>query len=288
MVEITIHVSAADFAVLEDAVFEVESATNWNLFEDFEAKGYRIQGIFDDEAIALEAWAELSEVAGVGGAPSLRTLEDSDWKDSYKEHFKPWSIGPIHWVPVWLKGEYEMPEGHRAVWLDPGMAFGTGNHDTTRLCVERLIEVRERLGENSIDELKVVDAGCGSGILAISAKRLGFGDVTGFDNDADAVRIAEENAELNETPEVAFSTDDLVSGFANKPYDVVLANILAVVLIEFCEQIAPVVSAGGTLILSGILSHEAENVKAAFTPLRAWDDIQIHKLGEWSSVTLIA
>lgn len=288
MVEITVHVSAAEFAILEDAVFEVEAATNWNLFEDFEAKGFRIQGIFDSEAEAQAAWMELSEIASVGGEPILRTLTDSDWKDSYKEHFKPWSIGPLHWVPVWLKDEYEMPDGHSAVWLDPGMAFGTGNHDTTRLCVERLIEARERLSENLIGGLKVVDAGCGSGILAISAKRLGFGTVTGFDNDADAVRIAEENAELNETTEIVFSTDDLVSGFSDKPYDIVLANILAVVLIEFCEQIAPVVSERGTLILSGILSHEAEKVKAAFAPLRGWKDIQIHELGEWSSVTLIA
>lgn len=288
MYEITIFVSQEEFAILEEAVFEVEDATRWNLFEDFEAKGYRVQGIYESEEEAKAAWAELSGIANVEGEAKIREIQDSDWKDSYKEHFKPWSIGPLHWVPVWLKGEYEMPDGHEAVWLDPGMAFGTGNHGTTRLCVERLIEARERIGADKLDSLKVVDAGCGSGILAISAKRLGFGTVTGFDNDPDAVRIAVENGELNQTPDVPFSVDDLVSGFSDKPYDLVLANILAVVLIEYCEKIAPVVAEGGTLILSGILTHEAETVKAAFESLRDWKDIQIHELGEWSSVTLLA
>ncbi|MDQ8187303.1 50S ribosomal protein L11 methyltransferase [Pelagicoccus sp. SDUM812002] len=288
MYEITIFVSQEEFAILEEAVFEVEDATRWNLFEDFEAKGYRVQGIYDTEIEAEAAWAELSAIAGVSGDAKLRQIQDSDWKDSYKEHFKPWAIGPLHWVPVWLRDEYELPNGHEAVWLDPGMAFGTGNHGTTRLCVERLIEARERLGAENLKSLKVVDAGCGSGILAISAKRLGFGTVTGFDNDPDAVRIAVENGELNETPEVPFTVDDLLSGFSEQPYDLVLANILAVVLIEFSETIAPVVVKGGTLILSGILTHEAENVKAAFAPLRDWKDIQIHELGEWSSVTLLA
>ena len=288
MHEITVFVSQAEFAALEDGVFEVEDPTRWNLFEDFEAKGYRVQGIFETENEAELAWAELAAIAGVTGEPTLRQVQDSDWKDSYKEHFKPWSIGPLHWVPVWLKGEYALPAGHEAVWLDPGMAFGTGNHGSTRLCVERLIEARERCGADRIGRMKVVDAGCGSGILAISAKRLGFGEVTGFDNDPDAVRIAVENAELNETPELPFAVADLQSGFRAQPYDVVLANILAVVLIEHCAAIAPVVGEGGTLILSGILTQEAELVKAAFAPLRDWKDIQIHALGEWSSVTLLA
>lgn len=288
MYQITVFVSKEEFEVLEEAVFEVEDATRWNLFEDFEAKGYRVQGIYESEEEAQAAWKELSDIADLHADAEVREIKDEEWKDSYKEHFKPWAIGPLHWVPVWLKDEYDLPNEHEAVWLDPGMAFGTGNHGTTRLCVERLIEARERMGTDKIGGLKVVDAGCGSGILAISAKRLGFGDVTGFDNDPDAVRIAVENGELNETPEVPFAVDDLESGFSKKPYDLVLANILAVVLIEFCETIAPVVTEGGTLILSGILTHEAEKVKSAFKPLRDWKEIQIHELGEWSSVTLLA
>lgn len=288
MIEVSLDVSQEEFIRLEEAVFEVEEATRWNLLENFESKGYRVQGIFEDEPSARAAWAELAEAARVNGEPGVREIQDSDWKDSYKEHFQPWSIGPLHWVPVWLKDEYAIPPGHEAVWLDPGMAFGTGNHETTRLCVERLIEVRERQGPELVGKLRVVDAGCGSGILAISAARLGFGEVSGFDNDPDAVRVAVENGELNGTPEVPFSVADLETGFADPPYDVTLANILAVVLVEFRKQVSDAVAAGGTLILSGILAKEAEWVRESFAALRDWKKVEVHTLGEWCSVTLRA
>src|SRR5690606_13383313 len=98
------------------------------------------------------------------------------------------------WVPVWERASYQVTNDDVVVWLDPGLAFGTGNHETTRLCCERLVSwsgARAR-------EARVVDAGCGSGILALSAARLGFDDVRGFDHDAEAVRVSEENAALNE------------------------------------------------------------------------------------------
>ena len=288
MVEVAIEVSEEAFAILEEAVFEVAETTRWNLLEDLENKKYRIQGVFESQSEAEGAWGELSEVSGVGGTPIYRQIRDADWQDSYKEHFEPWSIGNLHWVPVWLKDEYELPEGKKAVWLDPGMAFGTGNHETTRLCVERLIETRERLGSSGIEKVSAVDAGCGSGILAISARRLGFRDVRGFDNDPDAVRIAVENAELNGLPELPFSVGDLVSGFDDRRYDIVIANILAVVLIDFRKQIVEAVAEGGKLILSGILAQEAEEVKTDFETLRSWKSIQLDELGEWSSVTLLA
>ena len=284
MIEITIHVSAEDFAILEDAVFEVEDATRWNLFEDFENKGYRIQGIFDTEEQARAAWQELSAVAKVEGEAAVRELRDSDWKDSYKEHFKPWTVGRLHWVPVWLKGEYKLPEGHSAVWLDPGMAFGTGNHETTRLCVERLMEVP--LAPAGKEAMSVVDAGTGSGILAISAAKLGYTQVYAFDNDEEAVRIACENAVLNDEEMLHFEVGDLTTGFTLQPYDVVIANILAPVLIEFRESLNAALKEGGTLILSGILTREAESVKSAFAELRDWKSIRLHELGEWTSVTL--
>ncbi len=287
MIEISVDLDAERFAAVEEALFEVEAALRWNLTEDVELKTYRALGVFDDEASAREAWDELVDVAGPLGEPELRAIDAADWMDGYKEHFQPWAIGPLHWVPVWLRGEYVLPAGHEAVWLDPGMAFGTGNHETTRLCVEQLIAARERVGLAAARELKVVDAGCGSGILAISARRLGFGAVSGFDNDADAVRIAVENAELNGAPETAFAVDDLANGFRDAPYDVVLANILAVALIECRERLAAAVGAGGTLILSGILAREAGQVRAAFESLRAWQSVEVREMGEWCSVTLL-
>jgi len=287
VVELSVKVGAAGMAALEDAVFEVEHATHWNLYVDFEGKGSRAKGIFDSELEARAAWEELAEVAGLQGDPVVRELADADWKDSYKLHFQPWSVGGLHWAPLWLRGEYEIPDGEGVVWLDPGMAFGTGNHDTTRLCLERLIEDKASSGGVPLSQKRLVDAGCGSGILALSAKRLGYGEVSGFDLDADAARIAEENAQLNEIEDVRFRDCDLASGLSQGPYDVVLANILAVTLIEFKAALADALAPGGTLVLSGILSREARSVQEAFAPLLRWREIQVHELGEWSSVTLL-
>src|SRR5690606_20866337 len=102
------------------------------------------------------------------GSPAYRMLGDADWRDSYKEHFKAWQFGRLHWVPVWQRESFTLPEGDAVLWLDPGLAFGTGNHETTRLCVERLVTLTEERGPVG----RVVDAGCGSGILALSAALL--------------------------------------------------------------------------------------------------------------------
>src|SRR4030095_8213160 len=104
------------------------------------------------------------------GEPSHRTLGDVDWRDSYKEHFHAWRFGRLHWVPVWERDKHIVPPGDAVLWLDPGLAFGTGNHQTTRLCVERLVTLAEERGTGGV----VIDAGCGSGILALSAALLGF------------------------------------------------------------------------------------------------------------------
>jgi ribosomal protein L11 methyltransferase len=169
----------------------------------------------------------------------IKILAESDWRDSYKAHFKPWQFGRLHWVPAWERGKYQVPAGEEVLWLDPGLAFGTGNHETTRLCVERLVAMEAAMTAKGRDksEVRVIDGGCGSGILALSAAKLGFRRILGFDNDPEAVRVSEENAGLNGLEgRVAFSVGDLVTGLAGQEADVLLANILANVLIEFAPQ----------------------------------------------------
>lgn len=186
----------------------------WTLLEDAVARRAWIVGIFGGEAEAESRWSGLLPslpAAPLGEARSQR-LPDADWANSYREHFKPWTFGRLHWVPVWERGSFRIPEGHSALWLDPGMAFGTGNHETTRLCIERLVEIEggARGGEGPAKALPVVDAGCGSGILALSAALLGFRDVSGFDSDPEAVRVSRENAQLNGLADsVRFSAADL-------------------------------------------------------------------------------
>ena len=173
-----------------------------------------------------------------------------------------------------------------AIWLDPGLAFGTGNHETTRLCCERLSAIAERGTRNA--ELNVIDAGCGSGILALSAVRLGFGRVAAFDNDPEAVRVSVENGELNGLANrVEFFVGDLITGLAGRSADVVLANIQAEVLMRFARELLAAVVPGGWLVLSGILAREQELVRAAFVAAAPGWAIYGRVIGEWSDLQLI-
>ena len=181
--EIRVEIPAAaaegtELALLEHGVGE------WSLLEDAIATRAWVVGIFHAETEAEAAWAALRPSLPVEPAGEFRPrpLPDTDWANSYRVHFKPWTFGRLHWVPVWERGSFRTPAGHSVLWLDPGLAFGTGNHETTRLCIERLLEFEARMagGHGSPATMRVLDAGCGSGILALSAALLGFGDVEGF------------------------------------------------------------------------------------------------------------
>jgi ribosomal protein L11 methyltransferase len=254
----------------------------WSLLQDVIQDRAWVVGIFGDADEAMLRWAQLAPHLGREDAAAVEALPDTDWKDSYKAHFKAWTFGRLHWVPVWEREAYALPSGDAVIWLDPGLAFGTGNHETTRLCVERLVALAAKgLGG------PVVDAGCGSGILALSAAKLGFSDVSGFDNDAEAVRIAVENAELNgAADEVRLFTGDLVSGLAGVQARVLLANIQADVLRRFSAQLLGAVAPGGTLVLSGILAQERDAVRAHFEAAAPGWPCDSRVMGEWSDVVL--
>lgn len=285
MYEVRAELSKAEFDELEMLIFETDGLEGWNLYENFENKGYRLQGVFDTEGEARAKAVELSGKVDLEADLSVAELKDSDWKDSYKDHFKPWSVGNLHWVPTWLKSEYELPEGHEAVWLDPGMAFGTGNHGTTRLCVEQLIAYRD--SGVDLSRVSVLDAGCGSGILAISAAKLGFMNVAGFDIDEDAVRIAQENAKDNQVTVIDFHVGDLDTGLRGRSADCLLANILSKTLLEFSTQLVASTSPGGSLILSGILGTEAENVRERFARFDELGKCSITYLDEWAAIRFV-
>ncbi len=281
---------AADTTLLEHGL------ENWSVLEDVMVKRAWLVGIFADEHEAAKAWAvvaPLLSAAGVVpmGEPGRRVLADAEWRDSYKAHFHAWQFGRLHWVPVWERETFVLPPGDAVLWLDPGMAFGTGNHETTRLCVERLVTLAaERAkgeGRGARGSGRVIDAGCGSGILALSAALLGYGEVSGFDNDPEAVKVSEENAALNGLAgRVTFHLGDLVTGFARGPADVVLANILANVLIQYARELTAAVAPGGSLILSGILAAEVAQVRAAFAAIVPDWKQESRTMGEWSDVVL--
>ncbi|HEY0863332.1 MAG TPA: 50S ribosomal protein L11 methyltransferase [Lacunisphaera sp.] len=246
-----------------------------------------LTGYFGSQAEAMTAWQDLVgtvDVAWAKAVPVVREMPDEDWKNSYKAHFKAWKFGRLNWVPVWERETFALPAGEEVLWLDPGMAFGTGNHETTRLCCERLALFAAARGNSG----RVIDAGCGSGILALSAAKLGFGRVAGFDNDPEAIRVSEENAALNGLAgRIEFYVGDLVTGFAGgRTAELVLANIQADVLSRFVGELCAAVAPGGQLVLSGILSQELEAVRAKFAALAVDWRVESRVLGEWADLAL--
>ncbi len=284
--ELKVEVAPVAVDAIDDVMLEL-GVEGWSLLQDVIAGRAWIVGIFASAEEARGRWQELRGLLPEGsnaGETEERALGDQDWRDSYKAHFKAWHCGRLHWVPVWERATHALGEGETAIWLDPGLAFGTGNHETTRLCVERLVARAESHGTAG----RVIDAGCGSGILALSAVRLGWTDVAGFDNDAEAVRVSEENAALNNLAgAVRFATADLVTGLPEGTQaEVVLANIQANVLMRFVPELVGAVAPGGLLVLSGILADENERVREAFATATAGWRVEHRVMGEWSDVAL--
>jgi ribosomal protein L11 methyltransferase len=262
----------------------------WSVLEDVVVRRAWVQGIFSSRAEAEAGWVALRPALPEAPLqePEVRRLEDQDWRDSYKAHFKAWRFGPLHWVPVWERETFRLSPGEQVLWLDPGLAFGTGNHETTRLCVERLVSLHASdKGQVTSSKRQVVDAGCGSGILALSAVLLGYDNVAGFDNDPEAVRVSAENAALNGlTGRVDFRTAGLDDGLAGVQADVLLANIQADVLMRFAGTLVGAVAPGGTLVLSGILATELAQVREVFAKAAPGCEIDSRVMGEWSDLAL--
>ena len=193
-------------------------------------------------------------------APTFTPIADQNWMEAWKTRYHPIPIGEkLLILPAWL----ENPTPDRlAIKIDPGMAFGTGTHPTTQLCLELLETVQIPAA--------VIDVGCGSGILSIGALKLGAQLALGVDIDPASVKNSRENADLNDIPAEKFllglgSVTEIKSGaFPLKTAPLVLANILAPVLVRLFEAgLADLIAPGGVIILSGILQHLAADVRAA-------------------------
>ena len=285
--EFKVEILASSAAAVDQILLE-QVLGNWSVFDHVIAQRAWLIGICADQNEAQAQWSVITSLLPVDvittvGAQDERALLDSDWRDSYTAHFHAWRFDRLHWVPVWERETYTLPPGDAVLWLDPGLAFGTGNHETTRLCVERLVALAGERGTRR----RILDAGCGSGILALSASLLGFRDVVGFDNDPEAVRVSEENAALNAlTGRVYFFAGDLVSGLAGREADILLANIQADVLMRFARELIAAIAPGGALILSGILAGENAKVREVFERITPQWTVNARVMGEWSDVVL--
>jgi len=182
---------------------------------------------------------------------------EEEWADSWKKYYKPIKTGDrIVIVPVWEN--YEKGDGEIVVLMDPGMAFGTGTHETTRLCAA-LLEKHVKEGD------RMLDVGCGSGILAICASKLGAKECFACDIDPVSVKIAAENAEINGTPNIVCRKSDLLSDVVMPEggFDICTANIVADVIIRLAPDIGRYLAPDAVLIVSGIITERRdETVKA--------------------------
>ena len=261
-------------------LFEVFDGGDFVLssYRDVEEDVTRMRIYFEDPSETATATACLKaalDLVGADASVEAGEIPDEDWKLSYRRHFKTENVGRrLVTVPAWEK----VPAGDRVpIVLDPGLAFGTGKHETTRACLE------------FVDELSPVasflDMGRGSGILSIAAAKLGCGAVAGFDVDPEAVAASRENAAANGVAPTFFRYGlganvkrDLCTA------ELVVANILGPLLIRFADEIAP--CATKNLVLSGILTPLYPDVLAAYRA-RGFEEASRKTLGEWTTGLLI-
>lgn len=281
--ELTLSADEESAEALADAL--VEAGALSVSVEDANAEGPEEQALFGEPGLtpARHAWAAsrlrvlvdgddgASLIAAAGSALGIETpriescvaVEDTDWVRATQSQFPPTRISERLWiVPTW----HDPPDPRAiAVRLDPGSAFGTGTHPTTRLCL-RWLDANLTAGAT------VLDYGCGSGILAIAAGKLGAGAITGVDIDAQALRAARANSDANAVG-ADYTEPDLLRGGT---WDIVLANILSNPLKLLAPALLSRVAAGGALVLSGVLERQADEVIEAYrradpgVPLSVW------------------
>lgn len=230
----------------------------------------RVTGLFpvdiDSDALIAQLQAVLSPMPPF----KLELLEDKDWERAWMDKYQPMAFGERLWIcPSWR----EPPKADAVnLLLDPGLAFGTGTHPTTAMCLRWLDGHR-------LDGKTVIDFGCGSGILAIAALLLGASKATGTDIDPQALIASRDNANRNAIDESRFEL--VLAGQADSlaAADIVLANILAGPLLELAPVLADLVRSGGAIVLSGIIATQAETISEAYS---AWFDMELPESdGEW-------
>ena len=232
-----------------------------------------VTGLFagdTDKASLEEAIRDAIERLGIRATLALEPLEDQDWERAWMENFHPMRFGEHLWI---LPHGRQLPDDAVdpvVVHLDPGLAFGSGTHPTTALCL-RWLDSQDLAGKS------LVDFGCGSGILAIAALRLGAASALGIDHDPQALTASAQNAKDNGV------ADRLTLVGSNTPVgeqaDIVIANILASILIELAEKIGELVRPGGQIALSGILAEQAGAVMEAFSDMFELEEP--YQLDDW-------
>ena len=277
---------ACDVDVADDLAAEI--ADEFEVGTEITDKGVRfyLEGdhLSDEQESGLvRILAGVKEMLHPGASMSYSTslLLDDDWADNWKIYFKPLRVGRHFLIcPTW---EEVVPGPlDRVIWMDPGRAFGTGQHETTRLCLEWLEEWSAEQPEPGSQSL--LDLGTGSGVLSIGAALAGFGMVLGMDNDPEALEVAAENVTLNRLNHV-ITLQEGTAADVDGNFDVVVANIMALPLIEMAAVLVRRLKSSGRMALSGILVEQMEAVQVAYEAM-GLELVDTKTAGEWCLLDL--
>lgn len=225
----------------------------------------------------IEEKTKALEKKGIRISVTTQTIDQEQWSESWKRFFFPVKITDrIVIKPAWR--DYTPDPGDIIIDIDPGMAFGTGTHDTTSMCIA-MIEKYLKTGDSFLD------VGTGSGILMITAAKLGAGRITGIDNDDIAVAAARENLDKNRIQRDHYQVfHHTIERLANEKYDIVAANILAAVIIDMLPEIKKRVSSRGRVILSGIITEQKEKVISELEK-NGFSSVKVTTSGEWVALS---
>ena len=235
-----------------------------------------LTGLFDADADTESLKEKIKSSLGKTLALKIEPLEDKDWVRAWMDDYKPMQFGERLWV---CPKHLPVPNPQATnLMLDPGLAFGTGTHPTTALCLQWL-------DANSVSGKQIIDFGCGSGVLAIAALLLGASHCDAVDIDPQAITASMDNAQENNVAEKLdlYLADAFAEKVNSKKYDLVLANILAGPLTELAEQLSTYCKAGGDIVLSGILESQASKIIEAYSPWFELEPITVED--EWIRVT---
>ncbi|MCC0652913.1 50S ribosomal protein L11 methyltransferase [Clostridioides sp. ES-S-0001-03] len=287
-----LYEQGAGGAVIEDPkdfLFQKKNELDWDyveeeVFKKNEEDGVLIKTYVSEEKNVME-FVEIIKQKVLGlrdfgidigeGSVSLDQVNEADWANAWKAYYKPTRVGQKVVVkPTWE--DYDMQEGDLIIELDPGMAFGTGTHETTSMCIR---ELEKYVNKDS----KVFDIGCGSGILAIAAAKLGAKEVVAVDLDEVAVKVAKENVLENKVEEnVSVMHGNLTDVIKDKA-DVVVANIIADIIKILAKDVQNFMKEDAIFISSGIILDKVEEVKESLIE-NGFEIVEVQKLGEWSAI----
>ena len=271
----------------EDILGREQGPLTWDFADinvlEHKGKFAVVKGYFSEEDNIDEIIAyinkKVEEIKSLGidvgeGKVEFEKMYEEDWANNWKKYYKPSKVGEkIVVKPIWE--EYEVKDEELVVELDPGMAFGTGEHETTRMCIQSL---EKYVKEDST----VFDVGCGSGILAIAAAKLGAKLAVGVDLDPVAVESAKENVGFNNIDNIEILHGNLIEVIDGKA-DIVVANIIAEIICILTEDVSRVIKPNGYFITSGIIHDRVEMVTNKLEEC-GFEVVKVNKDGEWNCI----